>query len=459
VARLRDALPDFPLWVRISCTEYVADGYPMEEMVALAQMLEAAGVTALDLSGGTNESPALSRFCIQPPSMPRGCLAPYAKPITDAVKIPTILAGRIVTPGDAEAALADGSADYISLGRALFADAYWPQKAFGVMPTPIRACISCNVCFERLTLERDVACVQNPMVGTELEAPELAEPQLGAHRATTPRRILVLGAGVAGLEVARVAAAQGHQVEIWDSAARPGGQMHLAIAAPDKHEVQPVWDYRWQQVQQFGVPLRMAQHASETAIRAFAPDHIMVATGARPRALTLPDGTGIPLQAWDVIANPAQITQGARVVIIGGGIVGLELAEVLALRGCRITVLEAGAALAPSMARNNRTDTVLRLKDAGVVFHTKALAQRLADGALDVLLDGKAERITGIDHVVAAIGAVPNRDALPAVEATGIPYTLLGDANQPGDFMTVLRDAWMAGLAIGISAETGRKAQ
>jgi 2,4-dienoyl-CoA reductase-like NADH-dependent reductase (Old Yellow Enzyme family) len=116
VHRVRDALPDFPLWVRISCTEYRDDGYPMEDMVALGRMLEAAGVTALDLSGGTNESPELSRFCIQPPSMPRRALEPHARPIKEAVSIPTVVAGRILSPEDAEAVLAAGSADYISLG-------------------------------------------------------------------------------------------------------------------------------------------------------------------------------------------------------------------------------------------------------------------------------------------------------------------------------------------------------
>ncbi len=451
VARLRDALPDFPLWVRISVTEYVADGYPMEEVIALARMLEAAGVTALDLSGGTNESPALSRFCIQPPSMPRGCLAPYAKPVTSAVSIPTIIAGRIITPEDAEAALADGSADYVSLGRALFADAYWPRKAFGQMPTPIRACISCNVCFERLTLERDVACVHNPAVGTELEAPELVEPQLGAP-AEERQRVLVLGAGVAGVEVARMAAARGHVVEIWEAAARPGGQMHLAVAAPDKHEVQPVWDYRWQQVQALGVPVRTGVSVTAAAIRDFAPDQIMVATGARPRPLVLADGTAVALQAWDVIADPVGIAEGARVVIIGGGIVGLELAEILALRRCRITVLEALPAIAPAMARNNRTDSMIRLRDAGAEFHTKARVQRFAGGRLEFTLDGVAQMIEGVDHLIAAIGAVPNRDVLPAVEASGIPFTLVGDCNQPGDFLSVLRDASMAAYAIGIRA-------
>ncbi len=444
VHRIKDALPNFSLWVRISCTEYCDDGYPIQDMIAVAKMLEAAGVAALDLSGGTNESPALSRFCIQPPSMPRRALERYARPITEAVSIPTILAGRIIAPEDAEAVLAAGSADFISLGRALTADAYWPRKAFGEIATPIRACISCNVCFERLTLEKDVACVTNPMLGTEFEELHRAEPQLAPDRAA-PRRILILGAGMAGMEAARMAAARGHDVEVWERANRPGGQVHLAVAAPDKEEVRPAWSWRHDQALALGARLRCGITPTAALIRDHRPAHILVATGAAPRALILAGTT--PLQAWDVIARPALVPAGARVAIIGGGIVGLEVAEILTLRDCRVTILEAQKVLAPQMARNNRTDLTLRLRAAGTTFHTGAIASRVADGMLHFSADG-VDHALSVDCVIAAVGATPNRDALAEVEATGIPFTLIGDCNQPGDFLSVLRDASMTALAI-----------
>ncbi len=129
VARIRDALPDLLLMVRLSASEFTPDGYTQEEIIELAQALERAGVVALDLSGGSNESAQLSKYCIQPPSFPRGCLAPHAKPIKDSVAIPVLVAGRIVEPEDAEAVLASGSADFISVGRALYADAHWCDKA------------------------------------------------------------------------------------------------------------------------------------------------------------------------------------------------------------------------------------------------------------------------------------------------------------------------------------------
>lgn len=444
VHRIKDALPDFSLWVRISCTEYCDDGYPIEDMITVAKMLEAAGVAALDLSGGTNESPALSRFCIQPPSMPRRALEQYARPITEAVSIPTILAGRIIAPEDAEGVLAAGSAGFISLGRALTADAFWPRKAMGEIPTPIRACISCNVCFERLTLEKDVACVTNPMLGTEFEELHRAEPQLAPERAT-PRRILVLGAGMAGMEAARMAAARGHDVEVWEKSDRPGGQIHLAVAAPDKEEVRPAWTWRHDQALSLGARLRCGVTPTAALIRDHRSDHVLVATGASPRALAL-EGAA-PLQAWDVIATPALVPAGARVAIIGGGIVGLEVAEILTLRDCQVTILEAQKTLAPQMARNNRTDLTLRLRAAGTACHTGATASRVANGVLHFSAAG-LDHALPVDCIIAAVGARPNRDVLADVEAAGIPFTLIGDCNQPGDFLSVLRDASMTALAL-----------
>ncbi|HUA52067.1 MAG TPA: FAD-dependent oxidoreductase [Candidatus Sulfotelmatobacter sp.] len=448
VQRFRDRLPDTPLLVRISATEYAPGGYPMDEAVALARALERAGVSAIDLSGGTNESPQLSRYCIQPPSFARRFLEPYARPIKAAVAVPVIVAGRIVAPEDAEGVLAAGSADFVALCRALVADPHWCLKAFGELDAPIRPCIACNVCYERLSRERDVACVQNPLVGTEFEALERLEPQTGP-RTRAPKRVLVVGGGVAGVEAARVAAAAGHAVEIWERADRLGGQMKLALAAPDKAEVAGVWDYRMAALARLGVPMRTGIALDAAAIRGFAPDLVIVATGARPRDLALPAGLDRPVrQAWDVLDEPSRVPSGAAVTIIGGGMVGIETADVLVARGHRVTVIEATAVVAREMARNNRFDVLARLEAAGVEILTEATVAGYTDGRLALRQRGAAREIACGALVVLAIGPAPNRDALPAIEAAGVPYVLVGDCNQPGDFMTALADAQLVAQAL-----------
>lgn len=455
VDRVRTALPSTILIVRLSCTEYVPDGYSDADVIALAQALERAGVDALDLSGGSNESPQLSKYCIQPPSFPRGMLAPYAKPIKQAVRIPCFVAGRIVDPEDAEAVLTSESADFISLGRALYADAHWCAKAFGGLKAPIRKCIACNVCFERLTLEKDVSCVQNPMIGTEFEVLELAEPQLfPARRAAASKRVLVLGAGVAGIEAARVLAGRGHHVELWEKSDRLGGQMHLAMAAPDKREVEPVWSYRWQEVVALNVPVHTGVLASEARVRAFAPDFAIVATGAAARPAPF-DVSGIGanvnvMHAWDYLARPETIAAGARVTIIGGGMVGMETADLLVARGVRVTVIEALASIAQGMARNNRLELIERVQAAGAEILTEAKIVTVNAQTLDLELGAKAipKRIELGDVLMIAIGPKPVRDVVPVLERAGVPYELIGDCYRPGDFMTAIRDAWMVALSV-----------
>lgn len=451
--RVKQAVPDLCLVVRLSASEFAPDGYTEEEIVSLAQAVERAGVAAIDLSGGSNESPQLSKYCIQPPSFPRGCMAPYAKPIKDAVSIPVMVAGRIVEPQDAEAVLASGSADFISVGRALYADPHWCLKAFGAVKSPIRQCIACNVCFERLTLEKDVVCVQNPMLGTEFEALEYAEPRFFAAPHAPRRRVLVLGAGVAGVEAARVARGRGHEVEVWEKSDRTGGQIHLAVAAPDKTEVQPVWDYRWSELAAMGVPVRTGVDADAARLRAFAPDYVVIATGAVPRSAPLDTSkldARIPvLHAWDVFRNPSIIAPGAALTIVGGGMVGVELADLLREKRCDVQVLEMLPTAANGMARNNKFELLERLAAAGTRVLTDCRIDGIEGAHLRVRIGTAEPKLLPVGTaLVFATGPRPDRNALGLVEASGIPHALVGDCNVPGDFLSGLRDAWMVGLVI-----------
>lgn len=452
VGRIRDALPDFPVFVRISATEYVDGGYGAEEVVALAVALEKTGVAAIDLSGGSNETPELSRFCIQPPSFPRRCLEPYARPIKDAVSIPVIMAGRIATPEDAEAVLLAGSADYIAICRGLVADPHWCQKAFGEVNAPIRPCIYCNVCYERLSRELDVACVQNPMVGTEFESLEYMEPQLfrpSWNGGAKPKRILVIGGGVAGAEAARIAAANGHQVEIWEKEDKPGGQVPLAIAAPHKTEVEAVWTYRRDALAALKVPLRTGYDATAQRIKEYDPDLVMISTGSSPRDIELPGaGDRKILQAWDVLGDPSVLPAGSQVTVIGGGMVGIELVDLLVAQGCTATVIELTSSVATEMARNNRLDILLRLEGSGVTIMTESKVRRIEGDEMVVGTPDGEVRVALEGPIVLAVGPVPNREVVPVVEGLGLPYVLIGDCNEPGDFLTGIRDASLAALAI-----------
>jgi len=455
VKRMQDAAPDLLLMVRFSVSEFTADGYPETEAIALAKRLEQAGVVALDLSGGSNETPQLSKFCIQTPSFPRACLAPYAKRIKDAVSIPVIVAGRIVDPADAEGVLASESADFISLGRALYADPHWCLKAFGQVKAPVRPCIACNVCHDRLSSEKDVSCVQNPMMGTGFESLELAEPHLFPESAANTKRIrvLILGAGISGVETARVAAGRGHQVEIWEKHAQVGGQIHLATSAPDKKEVAGAWSYPFDEITALGVPIRTNTLATAERIGAFTPDIVVLATGAIPKAPPFDPskagGQTTVLQAWDVLLNPERVPVGAQVTIVGGGTVGLETADLLIPRGCTITLIEPRAGLAQGMSKSNRMEVIDRLRAAKVNILVKTGVSAVKGGVLTLRdPDGSERSLLVGAFLVIAVGAQPNLEMVALLDKVGVPYVAVGDCYQPGDFMTCLRDARMVGASI-----------
>ncbi len=448
VKLIRAELPDFPMLVRLSATEYADGGYSVGDIVTLSKALEAAGVVAIDLSGGTNETPELSRYCIQPPSFPRRFLEPYARPIKDALTVPVIMAGRMLTPEDAEGVLQAGSADYVALCRALVADPHWCLKAFGEVKRPIRPCISCNVCFERLTLELDVACVQNPQVGTEFETLARLEPGLeGITKRDT--RVLVIGGGVAGLEAARLFSANGHQVEVWEREQRPGGQMDLALAAPDKEDVSGVWTYRVAALDQLKVPIRTGITPTVERIRAYAPDLIVIATGAAPRDPPFPVSTGVPIvQAWDVLRRPELIPEGSRVTVVDGGMVGIETAECIVKRASHVAILEGESVVAKEMARNNRWDVLLRLREAKAQILTDMPVVSIDGDAISCRNGEGVVRHPAGDRIVLAIGARPVRDVARIAEEAGVAWVMVGDCNNvPGDFLTAIRDASMIAWA------------
>jgi len=452
IDRVRNELPDLALAVRLSASEYTPDGYTPEEIIELAQAVERAGADALDLSGGSNESPQLSKYCIQPPSFAHGCLAPVAKPVKDAVKIPVFVAGRIVTPQDAEAVLQSGSADFVSIGRGLYADPHWALKAFGQVNAPIRECIACNVCFERLTIEKDVSCVQNPMVGTEFEALPYAEPQLFDAPTSPRKRVLILGAGVAGIEAARVAAGRGHVVEVWEKANQPGGQIHLAVAGPDKAEVWPVWHYRWQTIQALGVPVKTNTRATQQAIEDFNPDFIVIATGAVPRVAPIDTSkldSGVKQHhAWDIFAQPDLVKPDSRITIIGAGMVGAELADMLRLQTHQIQLLEMQAQAANGMARNNKFELLERLAASGVDLITQCQIHSIEGSTIQATVKNEARAIDIGHYLIFANGPKPNLDILQTVQSTGIAYECIGDCSKPGDFLTAIRDGWMVALRL-----------
>ena len=455
VSRMQDASPDLKIMVRFSVSEFTKGGYSEEDAIALAQGLEKQGVVAIDLSGGSNETPQMSKYCIQTPSFPRGCLAPFAKPIKDAINIPVFVAGRIVEAKDAEDVLVSGSADFISLGRALYADPHWCLKAFGQMKSAIRQCIACNVCHDRLSGEIDVSCVQNPMMGTHFETLGFIEE---AHKSSflsksNPKRILILGSGVSGLESARASAELGHIVEVWEEKTTLGGQISLAIAAPHKKEVENAWSYRFSEAKRLNVQIKEGVIFSSEKVKEFNPDLIIMATGAIPKIspvdLSKVQSSIKIHQAWEVLANPDLIKDSSQITVLGGGTVGIETADLLLEKGCKVSVIEYKKNLAEGLSKSNRREILDRLENASVQILTNAYIINVMSHDIELNIDnGSIQKVSIGDALIIAVGAQPQLNVLEEIQILGISHVVVGDANSPGDFMSCIRDAWMVGSCV-----------
>jgi pyruvate/2-oxoglutarate dehydrogenase complex dihydrolipoamide dehydrogenase (E3) component len=242
-------------------------------------------------------------------------------------------------------------------------------------------------------------------------------------------------------------------VEVWERARRTGGQIHLAVAAPDKEEVRPVWSDRWQELERLKVVVQTGVDADTAMIRAFAPDHVLLATGSVPRKPPLPlEGLSPAVSvchAWDLFEHPDRIAPGARVTIVGGGMVGAELADLLRLQDCSIRVLEMQSGAAAGMARNNRMELLERLAADGVEVVTDCRIDSVAGDLLHVRIAGAAPSQLPVgDWLVFATGPQPQLDVVAAVQDAGVPFTRIGDAQTPGDFLAAIRDGWMAALAL-----------
>ena len=238
--------PDFPVTIRLSGTDYEPDGFPIEDTIALAKALEAEGIDGIHVSGGDHHT---MEHQVTPMSIPVCHNVWAAEAIRKAVNIPVIASGSITLPEYAEEILEEGKGDFVGLGRPLWADPEWPNKAAADHPEDIRPCIRCNEgCLMRTFFQfKAVTCAVNPQISREGE--------LKPQPAKEPRNIAVVGAGPGGLEAARVAALRGHHVTVFEKQDRRGGFLNEASVPDFKSDIRPYMTYLNTAVDKLGVKI------------------------------------------------------------------------------------------------------------------------------------------------------------------------------------------------------------
>ncbi|SFN04380.1 FAD-dependent oxidoreductase [Thermodesulforhabdus norvegica] len=469
VRAVREAVgPDFPVLVRLNGNDMMPGGISREDLFTYASRLVEEGICALDINVGWHEA----RVPQIVSEVPRGAFAYLARTFRERLPVPVISGHRINDPATARQLIGNHLCDMVAMARSLIADPYLPEKARTGREHEIIHCVACaQGCFDNLFKMRSVECLCNPRAGHEMEE----TPPKASRR----KKVLIAGGGAAGMSAAITAHDRGHEVMLFEKGDRLGGQLLLAGAPPGREEFLQLAEDLARQVTKRAIKVTLNTEVTPELVREISPDVLIVATGAEPLTPPIPGLDNPPesvqiLQAWDVLSGRAWT--GQKVVVVGGGAVGIETALYLAdcgtLKGEALRFLLTHQADDPKLlleyaSRGTKEITLIEMlpeigKDVGlstrwcflqdlqrhgvkVLTSTKAVAIR--DGGIEVEQNGSRVVIPA-ETVVLATGARPFNPFKDMAESLEIPVYVIGDASKIGKAFDAIHSGYRVATEI-----------
>lgn len=433
---------NFPVSMRLGLKTFVKDfekatltgedeaGRTLEEGIQIAKLLESYGYDCLSVDTGTYDS---FYYACPPMYMPKGYLVEMAAKAKEAVNIPILAGGRMNDPDIAEEALRDGKIDAVVLGRAALADPEYPNKVLTGHTERIRPCIACNQgCITRLQQGKQPTCAVNPVAMREI--------RFGLRPNVQPKKVVVVGGGVAGMETTRVAALRGHKVSLYERNDKLGGNLIPGGSHSFKKEVREL--NAWYQNELSLLPVKIHTEETVTAgeLKEIAADVIVLAVGSVPIMPKVP-GIDDPkvMGCMDAFDHPEKI--GERVVVIGGGLVGCEMALDYAREGKKVTIVEALPKIffagIPSPIPNGQM-----IPDLFEYYHVNVLEGHkltaVENGKAVLECDGQREELDA-DSIVIAAGFRPAPSMAQELAGCGAVVYEIGDGQQVS---TILHAVW-----------------